>query len=164
MADTSGTMACTIAVKLHRRNLEQVKETPEPRGEDRSLQWARVHREIEAEREGGREREITCTHVRRRYRPPSASSVLELFSYFHVKRLFGLGHRGLLPGAWTGPVIKFISMPEQPDNCFPRFSFDESLTRDERFIFFVSRINRNWKGISKVENNQQIIHLFESAR
>lgn len=117
MADTSGTMACTIAVKLHRRNLEQVKETPEPRAEDRSTIFAmgtRASRDSsrskrgEREREKKRQREITCTHVRRRYRPPSASSVLGLFSYFHVKRLFGLGHRGLLPRAWTGPVIKFI--------------------------------------------------------
>lgn len=54
-------MACTIAVKLHRRNLEQVKETPEERIVPRSLQ--RVHRVIAADR---RERERKRDYVRTR--------------------------------------------------------------------------------------------------
>ena len=104
-------------------------------------------REREKERETEREKSYTCTHAGdTAYR--SASSVLELFSYFHVKWLFGSGHRGLLPRAWTGPVIKFISyrcwsvaVRRQSTACLLPTSPDFSSTwlwriiRREGFIF-----------------------------
>ena len=103
MADTSGTMACTIAVKLHRRNLEQVKETPEPRREDRSLQWARVHREIEAEREREGERERDYVHTRKEEIPPTVRFLCPgIIFILSRKAIVWLGPPGSAPWSMNG--------------------------------------------------------------
>lgn len=108
-------MACTIAVKLHCWNLEQVKETPEPREkEDRSTIFAigaRAHVGSPPVKHGEREKERekekgdlirTCTHAGDI--PPTGPlpSFLGIIFILSRKVIVWLGPPGSAPSSMNG--------------------------------------------------------------